>query len=253
MKKQSFILWSASIVIIFVIMYISNITSENYPVTSTFSIDGKKISYRFERIHYGSDSVKIIIRNDLPDLKGRLFWKINRDTALYSSEMKINRDLITGVLPPLSPGGSMVYHAKLFYRDKSFILPPSIKPKLIFYGKIPPMLNILEFTLLYIFLIFAVRSGLSWFDGSKGIKKFGISTLVYLVIFIMSTNPLYLSYKFGFINHSIPLIKQLFYSTDLITLVLWIITLLIIFQWKRFNYLLIIVSIITLILFAFFR
>ena len=81
MKKEIIILWLASFVIVFLAVYISNIIDEDYPITSTFGIDGKKVSYRFEKVHYGKDDYKIIIRTDVTDLTGKLFWKSNGDTV----------------------------------------------------------------------------------------------------------------------------------------------------------------------------
>ena len=88
MKKNQIILWIASVISYFFTIYLSNLLDKNYPITSTFGIEGKKVSYRFEKVHYGNDSVSILIRTDLNDLKGKLFWKNDFDSTWRSSELK---------------------------------------------------------------------------------------------------------------------------------------------------------------------
>ena len=80
MKKEIIILWLASLVIVFLAVYISNILDEDYPITSTFGIEGKKVSYRFEKVHYGNGDYNVIIRTDVADLAGKLFWKGETDS-----------------------------------------------------------------------------------------------------------------------------------------------------------------------------
>jgi hypothetical protein len=42
--KNEIILWLSSLIIVFIIGYIKNVTDKDYPVTGTFGIEGKKVS-----------------------------------------------------------------------------------------------------------------------------------------------------------------------------------------------------------------
>ena len=68
MKKNRIILWAASLIITFLTIYLSNLLDKNYPITGTFGIEGKKLSYLFEKVHYGSEDISILIRTDADDL-----------------------------------------------------------------------------------------------------------------------------------------------------------------------------------------
>ena len=89
-------------------------------------------------------------------------------------------------------------------------MPDNQKVTLTFFGKIPVAINILEFLLLYLGLILAVRTGLEYFNNGKNSKKLGVFTVVFFLTLIALINPLYLTYKYGFINTSIPPINKTF-------------------------------------------
>jgi hypothetical protein len=103
MKKQIIILWIASFVIVFMAAYIANIIDKDYPITSTFGIDGKKVSYRFEKVHYGKDDFKIIIRTDVAELTGKVFWKNFGEQDWQSKDLKKSNLILFEDIPGLKP------------------------------------------------------------------------------------------------------------------------------------------------------
>ncbi|MEO8233641.1 MAG: hypothetical protein ABI638_15280 [Ignavibacteriota bacterium] len=255
MKKQIIILWIASFVIAFMAVYIGNILDKDYPITSTFGIDGKKVSYRFEKVHYGKDDYKVIIRTDVAEVTGKLFWKSDKDINWKSKELKKSNLILFGDIPGLKPEHKLNYYVELYYNNKTFSLPDNHKTNLTltFWGKIPSTINILEYLFLYLGLILAARTGLEFFNDGKKSKVFGIFTVVFFLTLIALINPLYLTYKFGFINTSIPPITRLFLWSDLTIFFIWVITLIIIFRSSRFKFLPIVSAVLTIILAAFFR
>lgn len=255
MKKQIVILWIASFVIVFMAIYISNILDKNYPVTSTFGIDGKKVSYRFEKVHYGKDEYKIIIRTDVAELTGKVFWKNFDEESWQSKELKKAYLILSESIPALKPEHKLYYYVELYYNGKTFTLPDNHKTNLTltYFGNIPTTISIFEYLLLYLGLILAVRTALEFFNDGKKSKVFGIFTTVFFLTLIALINPLYLTYKFGFINTSIPPITRLFLWSDLAIFFIWVITLIVIFRSERFKILPIVSALLTIILAAFFR
>ncbi|HQF43865.1 MAG TPA: hypothetical protein PK073_13235, partial [Ignavibacteriaceae bacterium] len=63
---------------------------------------------------------------------------------------------------------------------------------------------------------------------------------------------LYLSYKYGFINHSVPPIERLFSLSEILILLLWIITAIVLFNRPKFKYTSLSSAVITLIIFLLF-
>jgi len=253
MKKEIIILWLVSSVIVFLTVYVSNIIDEDYPITSTFGIEGKKVSYRFEKVHYGKDDYKVIIRTDVTELTGKLFWENATDTNWYSKELKKSELILSENIPSLNPTKKANYYLELYYKDKKYVIPNDQIVNLTFLGKVPIVLNILEYLLFYLGLVLAVRTGLEFFNNGVKSKKFGVLTLILFLTFIALINPLYLTYKFGFINSSIPPISRLFLLSDISIFILWIITIVTIFRSEKFKIFPLVSAILTLLIFILFR
>ena len=253
MKKNNIVLWIVAVVITFLSIYFSNLLDKDYPLSGTFGIDGKKVSYRFEKIHYGKDDIKTIIRTDVDDLTGKLFWKSNIDTSWQSVQMEKSDLLLSASIPSLKPEQKLIYFAELYHKEEEYIIPDSQKIELTFFGEVPIVVNVLEYFLLYLGLILVVRTGLEYFNDGKNSKKFGVLAAVAFLTLITLINPLYLTYKFGFMNSSIPPISRLFLLSDLSIFMLWIATMITIFTSKKFKFIPLISSILILLIFIFYR
>ena len=253
MKKEIIILWLASFVIVFLAVYISNIFDEDYPITSTFGIEGKKVSYRFEKVHYGNEDHKVMIRTDVAELAGSLFWKSDTDSNWQSKELKKSGLILSENIPALNPTEMVNYYIELNHKDKKYILPDNQKVTLTFFGKIPVFINVLEHLLLYLGLVLAVRTGLEFFNDGVQSKKFGFLTLILFLTHIALINPLYLTYKYGFINSSIPPISKLFLLSDIGIFIIWIGTMITIFVSDKFKFLPLVSVVLILIIYFSFR
>ena len=60
MKNQIILLLSA-LIIAFLTGYIESVTDADYPVTGTFGINGKKVSYKLDKTHFGDSPFEVII------------------------------------------------------------------------------------------------------------------------------------------------------------------------------------------------
>jgi hypothetical protein len=141
--------------------------------------------------------------------------------------------LLSASIPSLKPENKLIYFAELYHKDKKYIIPDNQKVELTFFGKIPVVVNILEHFLFYLGLILIVRTGLEFFNDGKNSKKFGILAAIVFLTLIALINPLFLTYKYGFMNSSIPPINRLFLFSDFSIFFLWIVTLVLIFRSKK--------------------
>lgn len=235
MKKNNIILWIVSLVITFLTIYFSNLLDKDYPLSGTFGIDGKKVSYRFEKSHYGNDDFKTIIRTDVNDLAGTLYWKLSVDTNWHSVQMEKSDLLLSATIPPSKPEQVLIYFAELYHKDKKYVIPDNQKVDLTFFGKIPIVVTVFDYLLLYLGLILVIRTGLEYFNDNRNSKKFGVLAAIVFLTLIALINPLFLTYKFGFMNSSIPPINRLFLLSDLSIFFIWIITLVLIFRSEKFK------------------
>ncbi len=236
-------------VIVFLAGYISQITDKNYPISATFGIEGKKVSYRFEKIHYGKNDFQVIIRSDITNLNGNLLWKLANEKEWKSTALIDSNRVLIGKIPAQKPNEKILYYIDLQYKNQKYLIPSDRKIELTFFGKIPIVIDMLKFLLLYAGMILAVRTGLEYFNQNKSAKKFGVLTVINFLILTVLINPLYLTYKYGYMNTSIPTITNLFPLGMLILLLLWIVTVVLLFTSKRFTLTSIISGILSIIIF----
>ena len=150
----------------------------------------------------------------------------------------------------LKPNQTIQYFVELNYKDKKYLLPDHQKVDLTFYGRIPATLNVVQFLLLYLGLLLAVRTGLEYFNNSEKSKKLGVLVVIVFLTLTALVNPLYLTYKFGYMNSIIPAINNLFPASYLLITLLWIVSLIIMFRYKKLKVTCLVSAIVTIIIFA---
>ncbi len=252
MKKNNFILWIAAFVITFLTVYLTNLFSNEYPVTGTIGIAGKKVSYRFEKIHYNNNSLQIFIRSDVDSISGKIFWRMSNNRQNWNViELKDSSGTLKAIIPNQKPLDKIEYYAELIHKDNKYLVPDNKKVNLMFYGKISPMLKVLQFMLLYIGLFLSVRTGLEYFNNGEKSKKFSVLTISVFLILTALINPLFITYKYGYMNHTIPLISSLFPAGYILITILWINTTLILFRKKRWEIISLGATILSILLYLF--
>ncbi|MEP0862716.1 MAG: hypothetical protein HRF52_14885, partial [Ignavibacterium sp.] len=243
------ILWLSSIIIIFLLSYFKSVFGEYYPITGTFSIDGEKISYKLDKVEYG-DVYKLFVRTDFNNLNGQVI--INSE-KVKNYTIKLNEDdrILFAEIRKKDVGSNFKYSLILQGEDRVYRIPKEGVVKFIFFGKIPKMLNWLYVLFLYSGLILIIRSGLEQFKTNRRTKNFLVITSIVLLTFTMMINPLYLSYKFEYINKSIPPIQNLFPISFLFITLLWIGVTIYVFTKRKDKPVVLVTSIICLLIYLF--
>jgi hypothetical protein len=100
--KNEIILWLSSLIIVFIIGYIKNVTDKDYPVTGTFGIDGKKVSYKLDKVSYDINFYKNIIISDITGITAKVLM-IKNDEQTEIPYKEISRGLEVEI-PKLKPG-----------------------------------------------------------------------------------------------------------------------------------------------------
>ena len=83
--KQQLILWISSIILTFLIGYTRNVTDEYYPVTGTLGIEGQKVSYKLDKVHYGDEPYKLIVLTEYDELSIKCVWKSDGEWMVICS------------------------------------------------------------------------------------------------------------------------------------------------------------------------
>lgn len=221
---RTIILWLAAAVITFLTGYIYNITDWSYPVSGTIGVDGQKVSYMLEKIHYGPDTYQVILRTDVDDLEGKIKWRIvNESDYWYESKLMNEEKILKGEIPFQDDLKEIEYKITLSYKDKEYELAGGNPVKLKFYSKVPSPVKFFNGFLIYLILFLSVRTMLEAFNINQKIKKYSFVTVVVVLFFTAMIHPLYLSYKYGYINSQIPPITNLFPLYAILFLVMWIV------------------------------
>jgi hypothetical protein len=247
--KNEFILWLGSVILVFLIGYIKNVTDKDYPITGTFGIEGKKVSYKLDKISYDKTSYKNIVITDIDGLEGKLIW-VKNGLQKEVSYKQIGRGLECEI-PWLSPGQQINYKVVLTYGEKTFEIPSEGFTTLTFYGSIPSGVKILTFIFLYGGLLMSFRSLLELFNNNKNLKKYSFITCTFFLTLTSIIIPLRNSYKLGAINNYVPPIFDLLDPILLVILFLWIAGTVLLFHKKYTRSIIIMITSASIILFFF--
>jgi hypothetical protein len=248
--KNEIILWISSIIIIFLIGYFKNVTSPDYPVMSTFGIEGKKVSYKLDKVCFDKQSYKNIILSDISGLKGEII--LLKDGVQRIISYKEIKGGLECEIPRLKAGEKIKYKVELNYDEKTFEIPKGGYITLTFWGNIPSAVNGLVFIFLFGGLLFSIRCLLEIFNKDKNLKKYAIAACAFFLILNSIIIPLKNSYKLGAINSYVPRIIELIDPYLLLILFLWIVGTIFFFYKKFTNLVLILITLATVILFCFF-
>lgn len=245
--KNEIILWLSSLIIVFLIGYTKNVTSTDYPVTGTFGIEGKKVSYKLDKVSYDKTAYKNIIISDIKGVSGKLTWM--QDNIQDEIELKEIQRGLAAEIPVLEPGEQINYKIILAYLDRQYNIPEKDFVTLTFWGNIPSPVNILHFILLYGGLLMSIRCGLELFNTERNLKKYLVIGCTFFITLTILIHPLYKSYKLGAINKNIPNILELLEPFYLVIMLLWVIGAVFIFNKKYVSLVTIFISSATILLY----
>lgn len=249
--KNEIILWLSSIMLVFLIGYTKNVTDKDYPITGTFGIEGKKVSYKLDKVSFDKTSYKNIIISDVKGVSGTLI-QLEDHEQKETAFREIDRGLECEILK-LKPGKKTYYKVVLNYADKTFEIPKEEFVVLTFWGNIPSPVKILHFILLYGGLLMSIRSLLELFNKNKYLKRYAIVACTLFITLSAIINPLRNSYKLGAINNYVPQVTELLQPALLLVLLIWILGTILIFNKKYMRTVTIFVAAVTVVLFFFIR
>jgi hypothetical protein len=245
--KNQIILWLGSLVVIFLIGYIKNITNKDYPITGTFGIEGYKVSYKLDKVSHEKLIYKNIVISDIKGVSGKIIWSHN-DKHFETEMVEIDRGL-TAEIPLLKPGQEINYKIVLEYKNKTYEIPKNDLVTLTFWGNVPSAVKILHFILLFGGMLLAIRSAFELFNQNKNLKKYFFITIAFFLILTIIINPLRNSYKLGALNNFVPPVLELLEPIYLILLLLWITGTVLIFIGKYKKTVAVITTFATIIIF----
>jgi len=262
--KKNIILWLGAVIITFLAGYMHNVTGPDYPVSGTIGIQGKQVTFKFDKIYRGNDSYNVFIRTDLKDIKAFLLWKDvptnshirrsqkNQFDSIWQKKLMIDSGfLIIGKLPHYNPEQKLAYRVELNYGGKQYFLPEDKPVTIMFLGKVNSSVMNIFYFVLFGGLLLAVRTGLEVFKDKPKVGMYTIFTLILFFLYTICVVPLKRTYELNALNHFVPPINSLISYQSISLLLLWIIGLSLIFNFKGNKIIPLVISSITLIIYIF--
>ncbi len=179
MNKNA-ILWIVSAVIIFVFGLAHSVVNQNFPISGTIGIEGKKITYLFPKTTQADEPYSFIIRNDHPSVTGYFIFDAGNGKK-EKVELKKDKELLTGIIGELPPGTKINYSVFLRYGDKTTQVPYNTEVTTLVTGKTGVIIDTLYPFMLFLGLLLAVRGGLEYFNPNP---KFRLYALMPAMVFI---------------------------------------------------------------------
>ncbi len=250
--KNSIILWIAAFVIVFLAGYFESVTGEKYPVTSTIGIGGYKVSYKFDKVHYGNKPFHFFIRSDIKDIKGFLFWRKEGNLEWTKESLQWGNDELYADVPAQKPETIIQYKAAVGYNGKTFLLPDNKIISLKFLGDVPASIRSVFYFTLFVGLIMGVRTGLDYFNDKDKIRKLSLITVFFFFSYLV-TIPLKTSYELGALNSRVPGFMELFTLQPVLLLLNSVFVMVGLFNFKEKKITALIGAVIMIFIFLFVR
>ncbi|MCH8942704.1 MAG: hypothetical protein IIA48_09750 [Bacteroidetes bacterium] len=231
--KQQLILWIAALVITFIFGFSNRITSEEYPVTGTVKYNMHKVSYLFDKVYRSNDDYKFQVFSDLKGLKIKLQYKNEDDLSWKEAELNRNNNIYSVKIPNAGPSNKIVYRAELDYNNDKIIVPNEEGVNLTFWGRVSKPIMLFYNLALFFGIFLTTRIGLEYFNDNEKIKKLSLFPLIFFIFYGLLVVPIKRTYELAAFGNKILSINQLFDIKSLAFLIIWIVTIILVFNSKK--------------------
>lgn len=220
--KEQLILWTSALVITFLTAYMGNLTGRYYPLTGTVGINGKKVTFKFDRLYRGNDGYSIILQKDLKDASAYIIWKKEQDKYFNRVQMKDSGEVFKGSIPPQKPLTHIIYRCEILQNGRSYYLPYDRSVKMTVLGKVTSTAMNLYYFFLFGGILLSVRGALEYFNQNRKVKVYAMFTSIFIFCYTIAVTPFKATYELAAINKSVPSPEKLFNLQAVLLLFLWI-------------------------------
>lgn len=248
--KQQFILWIAALVITFIFGFSNRITSEEYPITGTVKYNTHKVSYLFDKVYRSNNDYKFQVFSDLKGMKIKLQYKNEDDLNWTEAELSRSNNIYSVKIPNAGPTNKIVYRAELDYNNDKIIVPTEEGIILTFWGKVSKPIMLFYNLALFFGIFLTTRIGLEYFNDNEKIKKLSLFPSIFFIFYGLLVVPIKRTYELAAFGKEILPINQLFDLKSLSFLIIWIITIVLVFNSKKRKTIALVSAVILLLLYG---
>jgi hypothetical protein len=221
--NKKILIWLLAFIITIASAVYQRITGPTYPIKGKFELNNKTVIYKLERSHNSSQPYKVVIDVGNSETIGNIYWKRHKTKEDWRV-VKLNNEngVLSGEIPPQPPAGKIEYRVELFYDGKSILLPEDEPVVLRFKGDVPAYILIPHILLIFLAMLFSVRTGLEYFNREKNYKNLVYLTLLFLILGGFVFGPAVQYFAFGEWWTGFPFGIDLTDNKTLIALIGWL-------------------------------
>ena len=194
---RSLILWLVAVLITVFSAVWQRATGPAHPYRGEIEIGGQRVSFSLPRSHAGPGDQ--VIRVEVPDtaVTGRLVWRrYPTSDPWVQQEMRRDGTYLVGQLPHQPPAGKLEYEIQLRHQGETVLL--SERPIVIrFRGYVPEPVLVTHILAMFLFMLFANRSGLEALAGAEAARRYGLIAFALLVVGGFILGPMVQKFAFG--------------------------------------------------------
>ncbi len=250
--KQIVILWAGALLITFLMGYINAVTDPDFPVNGTIGINGKKVSYHFEKKDNIDSLFNIIIRTDADSLSGNVrFSRHNNSDTIFTIELSPSKGSLSASVPVSVLPSVSRYRIILERNNKQFLLPPTGEMETKLFRKVPKSVTTTYFILLFGGMLLGIRAGLEYFSKNKNEKKLALFAVMSISVATILFYPVQRFIELGVINRKVLTPAEMYDLSMLGLAVLWMVGTVLMFKSVNSKRIALITAIISVIYFVF--
>jgi len=220
------LLWVLAITITLGSAVYQRLTGPTYPLRGQASFLGQEIKYRLPRSAESSGSCQVIV-NLPPELSGRVqgflqFKRHKTENPWNILAMKQEENRLIGYLPKQPPAGKLEYYIHLVSGSEEVSLTGE-KPAVIrFKGRVAPAVLIGHVIVMFLAMLFAVRSGLAALNRQEDPTRLTKWTAILFFIGGFILGAVVQKMAFGVFWSGFPLGSDLTDTKTLVAMLAWI-------------------------------
>ena len=197
-SAKSILLWVFAVVLSLLIGVFQRMTGPTYPVRGQDTVNGKPIQYRLLRSHIAFEDLPVTIKADTTKVKAFLAYKRYKTGDEWTEiEMKREGNHLEAKIPGQPVAGKVEYTIRIQSNDQQVILNRGRSIVARFRGRVPSFFLIVHILLMFLGIIFALRTGMEALR--KEGRYFGLVNWTLFIVFFggIIFGPIVQKYAFG--------------------------------------------------------
>lgn len=227
-RKKSIFFWLLAFILTIALAGYQRMTGPTYPVSGKATIADKSITYELIRSHGGKGDAKVAIPvPENKNIKGSFVYRRYKSYDDWDTvSMQNTGDTLITSIPHQPPAGKVQYNILLHHNGKTVALQE--KPVIIrFKGAVPASVLIPHILLMFLAMLFSMRTGFEALIKGKRTYVYTIITIITLTVGGLILGPVIQKYAFGQLWTGWPVSNDLTDNKTLIAFIFWIIALIV--------------------------